>query len=271
VDANRSNAASLLADYFKFQSSEYSGGLRQEQVSRQHFFVLAALISLGLSRLLGFRRKRVSFAAEAARSPRSGKVAAGAGLLCVFLLLLSSCSQIQGHLLIMEGNFYHSRNRFAEAISSFLKAQSFNNAAPYAEYGLGLSYSALEEKDAALGRYSSAGESLDTIKGEHQELRYRLMYNTGIIHFEQGDYNKAVDFFHKALEIDGSRIEAKRNLELSLLALSSPNQSEPASSSTGTGTGEQGTQALFDYLRIKEQGQWKSQLTMETEPSGPDY
>jgi Ca-activated chloride channel family protein len=171
----------------------------------------------------------------------------------------------------MEGNFYHSRNRFAEAISSFLKAQTYAYAAPYAEYGLGLSYSALEEKDAALGRYSAAGESLDTIKGEHEELRYRLMYNTGIIHFEQGDYNRAVEFFHKALEIDGSRVEAKRNLELSLLALSKPNQSEPASSSTGTGTGGQGSQALFDYLRVKEQEQWKSEWSTEIESLGPDY
>ena len=272
VDANRNNAASSLVDYFKFQSSESAGRVRREQVPRWHIFVLAALISLGLSRLLGYRRKRVSLVTrEPSRSFGSGRKAVSTGLLCVFSLLLSSCTPIQGYLLIMEGNFYHSRNRFAEAISSFLKAQVYGYAAPYAEYGLGLSYSALEEKNAALVRYSAAEELLDTIKGDHQELRYRLMYNTGIIHFEQGDYNRAVEFFHKALEIDGSRLEAKRNLELSLLARSSPSQNEPASSSTGTGTGGQGSQALFDYLRVKEQEQWKSQRSTETESPGPDY
>jgi Ca-activated chloride channel family protein len=218
--------------------------------------VLAALACLGLSRLLGFRRRNTSFAAA----------------LCVFLLLFSSCSRIQGHLLIMEGNFHNSRHRYTAAIASFLKAQIYGDAAPYAEYGLGLSYSALEEKDAALERYFTAVESLDNAKGEHRELVYRVNYNTGIIRFEQGDYAGAADSFRRALEIDGSRLEAKRNLELSLLALSRPNQSEPDSSPANTGTGEQGSSALFDYLRAKEKEQWKSrEWTPDSGPPGPDY
>ena len=256
VDGGWNNAVNLLADYFRFLSSESTGGFHRKAVPRWQIFVLAALASLGLSRLLGFRRRKTSFAAA----------------LCVFLLLFSSCSRMQGHLLIMEGNFHNSRHRYTAAIASFLQAQIYGDAAPYAEYGLGLSYSALEEKDAALERYFSAVESLDNAKGEHRELVYRVNYNTGIIRFEQGDYAGAADSFRRALEIDGSRLEAKRNLELSLLALSRPNQSEPDSSPANTGTDGQGSSALFDYLRAKEKEQWKSrEWTPDSGPSGPDY
>jgi Ca-activated chloride channel family protein len=172
----------------------------------------------------------------------------------------------------MEGNLHNSQHRYAEAIASFLKALEFDDAAPYAEYGLGLSYSSLEEKDAALERYSAAEEYLGQAKGEHRELRYRIKLNTGIIHFEQGDYSGAAESFRRALEIDGGRVEAKRNLELSLLAQSSPSQNEPASASANTGSGGQGIPALFDYLRSMEQEQWKSrEWIIESDALGPDY
>ena len=175
-------------------------------------------------------------------------------------------------MLIMEGNYYHSRHRYAEAITSFLRALDFADVIPYAEYGLGLSYSALDEKDAALERYFAAEESLDHTRREHQELSYRLSFNTGIIHFEQENYTGAAESFRKALEIDNSRLEAKQNLELSLLAQSKSKQSEPASSSAGASAGGHGSQALFDYLSLKEQEQWKSrEWSMESGPLGPDY
>jgi Ca-activated chloride channel family protein len=262
VDANGNNAESQLTDHYRFLSSESAGGLRREIRDRWHLFVFAALVCLGLSRLLGFRRKK------AIHTPL---------LLCIFSLVLSSCSQIQGKLLIMEGNFYKSQNKYAEAIASFLKAQIYPEAAPYAEYGLGLSYSSLEENDAALERYSASLESLnhlsvDKFKGEHRELGFRLSYNIGIIYFEQSDYSGAAEYFRQALEIDSSRLEAKRNLELSLLAMSRPNQNETTSASTDARTGAQGSQALFDYLRVKEQEQWKSREWSENpESQGPDY
>jgi len=256
VDGLQHNAASALTDYLISISAESLGNYRREAAPRWHIFTLAGLAFLGISRLLGFRRKKLPLISA---------------LLCFFSLSISSCTPIQGKLLIMEGNFYRSQHRYAEAISSFLKALEFEDVVPYAEYGLGLCYSSLDEKEAALERYHAAEEFLGSAKGEHQELRFRLTFNTGIIHFEQGDYSGATDFFRKALEIDGSRIDAKRNLELSLLARSMPNQPEPASSASA-GTGGHGMPALFDYLRLKEQEQWKSrEWSAESGPLGPDY
>jgi Ca-activated chloride channel family protein len=135
----------------------------------------------------------------------------------------------------------------------------------------------MDENDAALSRYELAEENLLNSK-EHRELRYRLQLNTGIIHFEEGDYSAAADFFRNALETDGSRLDAKRNLELSLLAMSynQSGQSETVSSSGQTvparsETANAANSALFDYLRLKEQEQWKSEWAGDSGSGSLDY
>jgi Ca-activated chloride channel family protein len=176
----------------------------------------------------------------------------------------------------MEGNFFNSRGMYTEAISSYLKTLDYPDTAPYGEYGLGSAYFALEEGKAALERYGDSEKGLGNLKGNHRELLYRIRYNSGIIHFEEGDYDGAVRAFREALEIDGGHVEAKRNLELSLLTLSHNNNSPAAGSSRNSGTdgegGEAGNSALFEYLRGKEQDQWKSrEWQTESGSAGPDY
>ncbi|MDR1566363.1 MAG: tetratricopeptide repeat protein [Treponema sp.] len=265
VDGNRNDAVVLLAEYFASLSADsgFSGHTRESK-ARWQLFVLAALVSLGVSRLLGFRWRR--------------KKAAILGALLFFLsLTASSCSRIQGKLLIMEGNFYNSRGLYTEAIASYLKALDYDDAAPYAEYGLGSAYFALEEGRAALERYAEAEKSLAAPGVEdHPELKYRIQYNSGIIHFEKGEYQRAAEAFRRALEIDGSRIEAKRNLELSLLTLSRASRSETPSSPGKSEAAKEGAgpaaPVLFEYLRLREQEQWKSKAWAEEDASsGLDY
>jgi Ca-activated chloride channel family protein len=198
---------------------------------------------------------------------------AGLFLLCS----LGACSAFSGKLLIMEGNFYQSRGMYTQAISAYLKALDYPEAVPYAEYGLGSSYQALDEGKAALERFAAAEKTLEAVPGRRlqagQELSYRIRYNTGLVLFGEGDFAGAAEAFRGALAIDGSRIEAKRNLELSLL--SRPRDRSPAAAqgkSRENGEGEdRGTRALFDYLSRKEQNQWKSQEWIEDPSTGPDY
>jgi Ca-activated chloride channel family protein len=261
VDGSREDAALVAADYIRSLSAESGlSGHRRESRPRWRIFVLAALASLGLSRVLSFSRRKTLLPAAA----------------CVFSLLSSSCSPLQGKLYIMEGNFFNSRGMYTEAIASYLKSLDYPDAAPYGEYGLGSAYFALEEGKAALERYKAAEEALGDQKADnHNELLYRVHYNSGIIHFEEGDYSLAAGAFREALEIDGGRVEAKRNLELSLLTLSRNSGSQAASPSTSSAAGESGqsgTSALFEYLRGKEQEQWKSrEWQSETGPAGMDY
>ena len=261
VDGNRDDAAQILAGYINsFSSESRLQGQRREANPQWWFFVLVAIACLGIVRLMGFSR----------RSRRRGVISA---LLC--LLLLSSCAKSQGRLLIMEANFFQTRAYYTEAMASYLKALNYNDAAPYAEFGLASAFFALEEGEAALDRYREAERFLALRREDHPELKYRIYYNMGIIYFENGEYEEALRSFRDALKIDGSRIEAKRNLELSLLSIARSNPSQAASSQElegdGKGSGE-GSSVLFEYLKAKEQEQWKSrEWAGENDYSGPDY
>jgi len=191
-----------------------------------------------------------------------------------FFLSLSSCRETQGKLLIMEANFLNSRGYYTEAITAYLRALNYREAAPYAEYGLASAFFALDEGDAALDRYLEAENALEQRGGDHNELKFRIHYNRGIIYFEKGDYNEAALAFREALKVDSSRIEAKRNLELSLLTDTWRSPPAPVYSPEGADNvqDELGHQVLFEYLRAKEQEQWKSrEWVEESEPSGLDY
>ena len=270
VDGARIDAAQALASYINSVSAESRlSGYRREASPRWQIFILAAMAALCGSRLMGFRRRRQKRDYASAAK----KMSALSVLFSVFLL--GSCSKVQGKLLIMEGNFFNTRGFYNEAISFYLKALDYE--APYAEYGLGSAYFALEESGAALERYKAAGKDLEKLKPElHTELRYRIHYNTGIIHFEKGNYGEAARSFRDALKADGSRIEAKRNLELSLLTIArnppprETSSREQAENSHG-GRGGSST-VLFNYLKEKEEEQWKSrEWAGEGDYSGLDY
>jgi Ca-activated chloride channel family protein len=193
-------------------------------------------------------------------------------LLC--LLMFSSCRETQGKLLIMEANFLNTRGYYTEAISAYLRALKYEEAAPYAEYGLASAFSALDESAAALDRYLEAENALEQKGEDHNELRFRIHYNRGIIYFEKGEYNEAALAFREALKVDSSRIEAKRNLELSLLTDTWRSPSTPVYSpeSADYVKEDSGSQVLFEYLRAKEQEQWKSREWFEeSDPIGLDY
>jgi len=261
IDGAREDAARFLAAYVNSLSSESRlQGQRREANPRWRFFVMAAMVCLGGVRLMGFSRRR-------------GRRGALPVLLC--LALFSSCARTQGKLLILEANFNNTRGYYTEAIASYLKALNYDDAAPYAEFGLASAFFSLEEGEAALARYGEAEKALGQRYEDHSELRFRIHYNMGIINFENGEYEEAVNEFREALKVDGSRIEAKRNLELSLLT-SVRSSSPPAVSSEETEGGGEGSgggsSVLFEYLKAKEQEQWKSrEWTEESDYSGPDY
>jgi Ca-activated chloride channel family protein len=251
IDGNTGRAAALLAEHLRALGPETGApGSRREPKPRQHLFIIAALLAFGASKLCAAKRRN-------------------RGLAAVLLALLCSCSPGQGKLLIMEGNFFYARARYDDAAAAYLRALDQGEAAPYAEYGLGAVHAARGEGEAALERYAAAEKRLETLPdGECRELRFRLPYNRGQVLFGAGDYGAAAAAFRAALEADGRRIEAKRNLELSLRSLARK-QEEARRRDEAPGEAEA---ALFNYLRLKERNQWKSREWAEEEsPPGPDY
>jgi Ca-activated chloride channel family protein len=252
IDGNGGDAAALLAEHFRSLAPETGvPGGRREPKPRWELFIIAAMLAFGASKLCMMK----------------GRFTA---LSLTLLILFCSCSRVSGKLLVMEGNFFASRGMYTDAASSYLRALEHEEAAPYAEYGLGAVYFSLDEGKAALERYGASEKLLAPFPaGEHRELRYRIPYNAGLVLFGEGEYAGAAAAFRTALEIDGGRIDAKRNLELSLLSLArEKNGAEQKGKNRNPDDAEA---AVFDYLRLKEQNQWKSREWIEEDTGGPDY
>jgi Ca-activated chloride channel family protein len=263
IDGNRRDAAALLSGHLLSLapglSAETGGERRTETKSRQDFFVILALLAFGASKVCVLRRR--------------GRFLLAASLFVLF----TSCSRLPGTLFVMEGNMYNSRGRYTEASAAYLRALEYEDAVPYAEYGLGLLCLALDKGDAALEHFASAGKALEKLT-DNRELVYRLRYNRGVALFGKGDYAAAAAAFREALQVDGGRIAAKRNLELSLLS-GREDGGEKNGQGTGSGSSKEDaadggpeTAALFDYMRQREREQWKSREWPDEENfSGPDY
>jgi Ca-activated chloride channel family protein len=173
----------------------------------------------------------------------------------------------------MEGNFYTSRGLATKAIAAYMKASAFHNAKAYAEFGLGSSYYSLGETDAALERFRDA----ESIAPEDAELLYRIRYNQGVVRFEKGLFNEAAADFRRALEAEPNRVDAKRNLELSLLSQERQETGwqksiEKEKEVEKDSENSERIQTLFNFLKEKEVERWKSSEWIENAAaSGPDY
>jgi len=186
-------------------------------------------------------------------------------------LLVCGCSRVSGKLLIMDANFHNARGMYTRAISSYMKARAYPEAAPYSEFGLGSVYFALGEEKAALDRFAEAETMLESFEpAVSRELHYRIHYNTGVVLFSGGNFSGAIDSFRQALKVDGGKNEAKRNLELSIRSLAREDPS--GGGKNGDETENESMTALFEYVRQKEFNQWKSrEWQKEEDTDGPDY
>jgi Ca-activated chloride channel family protein len=255
IDAGREDAASALSSHLLSLAQETgSGNRKQEPKQRRPLFIMLAIISYGASKFV---------TRQSQRKPMRRLL--GAVSIIVFFLF-TSCSE--GKLLLLEANYLNAMGRYDDALTPYLKALNHEDSAPYAEYGLGLTFYQLDEGNAALKRYEDSHKLLEKYSSnEHRELRYRNHYNSGVIFFEEGNYNSAAASFREALRTDPKRLEAKRNLELSLMSISMETNTE-----NRTGNREESREVLFEYLKQDEQQKWKSR---EWEPeenfTGPDY
>jgi len=251
IDGSREDASGALSSYLLSLAQEtraVSG--RTESKQRYTLFIILAIIAYALSKFIprlslkGFLRKGLILGA----------------------LIFTSCTE--GKLLIMEGNYLFSRGRYDEAVIRYQKALQFKDSAPYAEYDLGLTLYFLDETDAALKRYDNSKKIMETLpEDEHRELRYRIFYNSGIIYYENDDFISAAKAFKQALRINPERIDAKRNLEISLKSIVlDMSREKPEKKRNET------REILFDYIKQHEQQYWKSaEWADEEQYTGNDY
>jgi Ca-activated chloride channel family protein len=254
IDANRDDAASALTNHLLSLSQETElTRNRKEPRQRRVLFIILAIVSYAASKLVTRTRKGVLSNVSIP-------------LLFLMLITLSSCSEDK--MLILHANYLFSRGRYEEAIAPYLNALNYENASPYAEYGLGLIFYTLNEGETALQRYANSRKLLQThSENEHRELRYRINYNCGIVFFEEGDYHSAAAAFRDALRIIPGKMEAKRNLELSLLSISMETNTQ-----NPTDSRQDQKEILFEYLLHEEQQKWRSrEWAPEEEFTGMDF
>jgi len=250
IDGSRDDAAIVLANHLLSVSQQTGAGKSQsEPKERRSLFIILAIIAYGLSKFI--------------------PLLSGAPLisLAAIIFMFTSCSE--GKLLLLEANYLQTRGRYDEALLRYMKAQDFKDAAPYAEYGLGLTFYMMDESKAALKSYENSQKMLETLpEAGHSELRFRNSYNSGIIFFEEGDYKSAAVAFKDALRADGRKIEAKRNLELSLMSAARQINEDNSDKRTENETRE----LLFNLIKEDEQRLWKSQeWAPEEKFTGADY
>ena len=251
VSAELSNHLLSYAKEIDIKTDDIDG--KKEQKQRRTLFIVFALILYAASKFITRANNLFNF-----KLPFFSMI--------LTLIVFTSCSD--GKLLLVEANYLISRGRHNEAIALYLEALNHEEASPYAEYGLGLTLYSLDEGDNALKRYANSQLLLEMKSpNEHRELRFRNHYNSGIVFFEEGDFQAAATAFREALRSDPKRIEAKRNLELSLLSLSIESNRQDS-----TQERQEQREILFDYLRYEEQEKWKSkEWAPEENFTGLDY
>lgn len=195
---------------------------------------------------------------------------AAAALAC---LLLASCDRNLARLVLLEANYLSAQGAQREAVAAYSRVSGRGLFDAYADYGLGVVYLSLGEIEPALGRFAAALEAAegDGAGESDRELVYRARYNSGLARYRSGQYALAADEFRRALEADGAKPAAKRNLELSLRALN--RTSAPAASASPLGSRKAGPEpkALFDFIREKEGDRWKSREWKAASANTLDY
>jgi tetratricopeptide (TPR) repeat protein len=177
----------------------------------------------------------------------------------VFALFASSCSGVHGKLLVTRANFMAARGMNSEAVRLYMEAAEHEDVAAYAQYGLGLVFFAMDENEAAAGRFAMAEQLLEAMPEKlHRELRYRNHYNAGIVLFTGGDFAGAAGAFRNALRTSSGRTEAMRNLELSLKSLERNGENTAGGGGADNAGSDEAMAQVFQYIRQKEVEKWRS-------------
>ena len=120
------------------------------------------------------------------------------GLILSSLFIISSCSNSQVYIDVIEGNYAFSRGEYQEANLAYLNVKGVDLYSEYISYNLGNVYYALGEIDSAFEEWRSIKDESKT------EITVRGLFNTGVLLFELSRYEEAYKTFRKVLELDPS-------------------------------------------------------------------
>ena len=193
--------------------------------------------------------------------------------LCIFIVInLTSCSDSTSE--ILKGTFAFAKRQYSKAVSYFHTAHENAQKSgdeqklSYTLYDLGTAYSLLGEEDAAMEKFSQIPQDAPA------SIRYGAYYNAGVLAHKNEDYEHAVEYFKKALEVDSTRVDAKINLELSIQSVEvnvQHSQSQAVPSAEDNSINQDLEKAVFERIKENDQKQWKNSEQNQGEPLADDY
>jgi len=194
-------------------------------------------------------------------------------LLIVFLpLILTSCSSQTKS--VFEGTLSWHKKHYKHSVSCFLEAQELAKQKNQTEnkdyflYNLATSYAMLNEEQAAMEKFSSISTDAS------DEILFSTYYNAGVICYKNADYENALNYFRKALEIDNTRMEAKINMELTLKqSLQDVSQKAKSSipASEEKSSMPEKEKAVFEHIKENDKKQWKNSESTQNQDLSNDY
>lgn len=189
-------------------------------------------------------------------------------------LFFTSCgAKVQGSKRIMDSCWSWYQQKYNNSIAGFLQtayeAEQNGDAvlSQYSIYGLGVTYLAKNENEAAMERFDQIDENAPS------QVLYASNYNKGIIYYHSGHFQEAARYFKKALTYDGTKFDAKINLEISLMnaekeAKEKENAIREVSQGRSPDTMER---AVFERIREYDKQQWKNSEKTENTNLAQDF
>ncbi|MCQ2241894.1 VWA domain-containing protein [Treponema sp.] len=262
IDASEMGSATKILKIISAGSNGNAVSYEIQRKERHKMFIILAIVFFLASILLG----------ELDVTGGRNRLLSGAAMTACIFFFTGCTPKFDDGVKILQGKLDWGKGNYQNATASFLQAAS--NAKlrgddfvyQYSVYGIGSTYLMQGENDAALAKFNLVFEDAP------DQIKFAILYNSGIIAHRSGDYETAANFFRQSLFIDGTSTDAKINLELSLREESShSNESAreivPVSENNEDQTLEN---ALYSIIKEGEQQQWKSQQK-DSERTSQDY
>ena len=238
--------------------------------ARFQLFLLPAVLLALLETMLAERRGRRRAMAAASTTA----LAAGFAL-----LFFPQPARAQGRL----GDRLYAAKQYRDAAEAYAKAMQSEGATPRIEFNLGtalLASGQLDEAASALERAASESKDL--------ELRYRALYNLGLVFLQQARaakgedagqaYAGAIEAYHRALQLRPAELDAKWNYELARRAKFQGGTNDKPSNAPprpNQGIDPRQAQQLLNSAQREERDarakQQKKQQTPDRPPGGKDW
>jgi polyphenol oxidase len=130
----------------------------------------------------------------------------------LFLAVTAFANAQTAHLEMRKADKYYEEKNYQKASETYQKAESLKKTYGRADYNQGNALYKQNKKNEATNAYERASQMLN--KPEHQSQAY---YNLGNIAFEDKNYDKAIENYKKALKVNPSDLDTKKNLTAALL------------------------------------------------------